>query len=135
MSRRSALRYSPAEGDAALRGQQEIALALLRRLGRHHDREARSMTKDKWVALLRAAGLGDTEMMQWHAAFEHQAPEGHQDFLESLGIPPAEIARIRRTSATQGNLPQTGSANKSHAAGSGGATRHRAKSRAAGARG
>lgn len=84
---------------AGLRSQQEIALALLRKLGRRKDRDARSMTKEKWVALLRSVGLTDTQMMDWHAAFEAQAPEAHQDFLESLGIPAAEIGRIRQRSA------------------------------------
>lgn len=84
---------------AGLRSQQEIALALLRKLGRRKDRDARSMTKEKWVALLRTVGLTDSQMMEWHAAFETQSPEAHQDFLESLGIPAAEIRRIRQRSA------------------------------------
>ncbi|MFT3868981.1 MAG: MerR family transcriptional regulator [Nibricoccus sp.] len=82
---------------AALRRQQEIVLKLLPRKG--HDRLARAMTKEKWVHLLRSIGLNDTEMMQWHAAFEKQSPPAHQDFLESLGIPTAEIRRIRAHSA------------------------------------
>ena len=81
---------------AGLRSQQEIALALLRKLGRRKDRDARSMTKEKWVALLRTVGLTDSQMREWHAAFERQSPEAHQDFLESLGIPSAEIGRIRQ---------------------------------------
>lgn len=84
---------------AGLRSQQEIALALLRKLGRRRDRDARAMTKEKWVMLLRAIGLADSQMMEWHAAFERQAPEAHQDFLESLGISAAEIGRIRQRSA------------------------------------
>ena len=35
-------------------------------------------------------------MMDWHAVFERQSPEAHQDFLESLGLPAAEIAGIRK---------------------------------------
>ena len=34
-------------------------------------------------------------MHRWHVEFEALAPESHQDFLESLGIPPPEIASIR----------------------------------------
>lgn len=84
---------------AALRRQQQVVLALLPRKGRGADRLARAMTKEKWVALLRSAGLSDAEMMEWHVAFERQSPLAHQDFLESLGLPEAEIARIRRRSA------------------------------------
>ena len=78
---------------AALRRQQQVVLGLLPRRG--HDRRARAMTKEKWIALLRSAGLSDEEMRQWHVAFERQSPAAHQDFLESLGIPAAEIRRIR----------------------------------------
>lgn len=82
---------------AALRRQQQIVLKLLPRKG--HDRLARAMTKEKWVALLRATGLTDSEMMRWHAAFERQSPLAHQDFLESLGLPEPEIRHIRARSA------------------------------------
>ena len=41
-------------------------------------------------------------MDAWHAAFEGRFPEAHQDFLESLGITPQEIAAIRKRSACGG---------------------------------
>jgi DNA-binding transcriptional MerR regulator len=82
---------------ASLRRQQQVVLNLLPRRGQ--DRLARAMTKGKWVALLRSLGLSEAEMMQWHAAFERQSPPAHQDFLESLGLPEAEIRRIRACSA------------------------------------
>lgn len=88
---------------AALRRQQQVVLKLLPRKG--HDRLARAMTKEKWVALLRSLGLTDAEMMQWHAAFEKQAPLAHQDFLESLGLPETEIRRIRAYSAKLATAP------------------------------
>jgi DNA-binding transcriptional MerR regulator len=78
---------------ASLRRQQQVVLNLLPRNGQ--DRLARAMTKGKWISLLRSLGLNDAEMMQWHIAFEHQSPLAHQDFLESLGLPEAEICRIR----------------------------------------
>jgi len=56
------------------------------------------MTKEKWVTLLRAIGLSDAEMLQWYVAFERQSPLAHQDFLESLGLPAAEIRHIRTSS-------------------------------------
>jgi len=79
---------------AGLRRQQQVVIGLLRKRGA--DRLARVMNKDKWVALLRSCGLSDEEMMDWHAVFERQSPEAHQDFLESLGLPAAEIAGIRK---------------------------------------
>jgi hypothetical protein len=57
------------------------------------------LDKQRWVAVLRSAGLDDAAMGQWHVAFERMSPEAHQDFLESLGIDAAEIAEIRSWSA------------------------------------
>ncbi len=82
---------------AALRRQQQVVLKLLPHRGM--ERQARLMTKAKWITLLRSLGLNDVEMMNWHAAFEHQSPLAHQDFLESLGLSSAEIKRIRSHSA------------------------------------
>jgi DNA-binding transcriptional MerR regulator len=53
------------------------------------------MDKQTWVSLLRAAGLDDAGMTQWHIEFEKTSPKGHQDFLESIGIDAVEIAEIR----------------------------------------
>jgi hypothetical protein len=82
---------------AALRRQQQAVLSLLPKKGQDH--LARAMTKEKWMALLRAQGMSDAEMQQWHAAFERQSPLAHQDFLESLGLHENEIKRIRSYAA------------------------------------
>jgi len=58
-------------------------------------RRSRALTKKRWVALLRASGLNDDDMHQWHVEFERMEPEAHRDFLESLGIPKAEVRSIR----------------------------------------
>ncbi len=52
--------------------------------------------KDAWVEMFRAVGLDEPAMLRWHAEFERMAPEAHQDFLESLRIPAAAAAAIRR---------------------------------------
>ncbi len=85
---------------AALRRQQQVVLNLLPGKGQKNSRHARAMTKTKWVALLRSAGMTDIDMRAWHVAFEQQSPLAHQDFLESLGIGEAEIRRIRSGSAS-----------------------------------
>jgi len=79
---------------AALRRQQQVVVDLLKKTG--STRRTRLMDKPRWVALLRAAGMDDAEMRRWHVEFERQSPEAHQDFLESLGLPAAEIGQIRR---------------------------------------
>ena len=61
-------------------------------------RHTRAMDKERWVGILRAAGLDDEGMHRWHVEFERIAPEAHRDFLESLGLRQAEIHRVRRWS-------------------------------------
>jgi MerR family transcriptional regulator, thiopeptide resistance regulator len=79
-----------------LREQQRIVVRLLANPKKL--RGARAVDKDRWVAILRAAGLDDAAMHRWHVEFERIAPKGHQDFLESLGLQAAEVARIRQWS-------------------------------------
>lgn len=55
----------------------------------------KNMTKDKWVAIMRAAGFDEDQMERWHMEFEKSAPADHQEFLEYLHIPNEEIGRIR----------------------------------------
>ncbi|HET9597099.1 MAG TPA: MerR family transcriptional regulator [Anaeromyxobacteraceae bacterium] len=78
---------------ARLRAQQETIVRILRRPSLR--RRSRALGKAAWVRLLRAAGLDDAGMDAWHQEFERFAPESHQDFLEALGLPPREIARVR----------------------------------------
>ena len=79
-----------------LRKQQQVTIELLRTDG--IDLPARSMNKRQWVKLLESAGMSDEDMWQWHIKFEHSMPAAHQDFLESLNIPPDEIKVIRKKS-------------------------------------
>ena len=79
-----------------LRGQQSIILRLLSTPKKL--RQPRAMDKKRWVAILRAAGLDDAAMHRWHIEFESMAPDAHREFLESLGLSRAEVARIRRWS-------------------------------------
>ncbi len=53
------------------------------------------VTKEKWVAVMQSAGFTKDDMRRWHSEFEKSAPAEHQEFLEFLHIPPAEIAEIR----------------------------------------
>lgn len=78
--------------EARLRAQQQVVVRLLQR---PDARRRRGLDKAGWVALLRAVGLDEAAMWRWHAEFERMAPEAHGEFLESIGIPPAEARRIR----------------------------------------
>ena len=82
---------------AKLRKQQHVIARLLgdaRVL-----RGSRSLTKTQWVDLLASAGMNEDGMSAWHAEFEKNFPQAHQDFLESLGIPKEEVDMIRRFSS------------------------------------
>jgi DNA-binding transcriptional MerR regulator len=79
-----------------LRGHQRAILRLLQQS--HSFRRHQLITKDKFVAIMRAAGFTEDEMQRWHREFEKAAPAEHQEFLEFLHIPADEIARIREWS-------------------------------------
>lgn len=78
---------------AELRRQQRHIVGLL---GKDSlVRSSKTMTKDQWVTLLKASGMDDEAMHNWHIKFERDLPEMHQDFLESLGCSSEEIESIR----------------------------------------
>ena len=77
-----------------LRHQQKVIIQALK--SKHLTRHTRIITKERWVSLLKAAGLSEFDMDKWHIEFEKISPEAHQDFLESLGIDKEEIQTIRR---------------------------------------
>jgi hypothetical protein len=58
------------------------------------------MTKEKWVAIMKAAGFTGDDMRRWHQEFERAAPDDHHEFLKYLHIAPEEIKSIRDWSRT-----------------------------------
>ena len=84
-----------------LRNQQKVILNILE--NKNSVRGSRVISKEIWVSLLKAAGLDEVGMKNWHIEFEKTAPEAHQDFLESIGIEKDEIKLIREWSEP-GNL-------------------------------
>lgn len=75
-----------------LRKQQEAIVATLKEPGLL---EEKMVTKQRWVAIMRASGFSDDDMKTWHKNFEAMEPKEHQKFLQSLGIDDAEISKIR----------------------------------------
>ena len=61
-------------------------------------RRTKDMTKDKWVAIMKAAGFTEDDMRRWHREFERAAPDDHQEFLNYLHIAPEEVRSIREWS-------------------------------------
>ena len=79
-----------------LKNQQRLLSGMLRQVA--SGRRPSSVDKKLWVEMLRAAGMDQAAMSRWHSEFESRAPDGHEEFLLSLGIPEDEVARIRRLS-------------------------------------
>lgn len=78
------------------RGHQRAILMLLQ--GKHSLGTHKNMTKEKWTSIMRSAGFTEADMHRWHTEFERSAPDDHQQFLEFLHIPSAEIQAIRNWS-------------------------------------
>ena len=76
----------------ALRRQQEAIVALLEQPS---FTEQEMIDKDRWTDIMKAAGLDEQDMKNWHHQFERMEPDAHQEFLESLGIDADEIGKIR----------------------------------------
>jgi len=53
---------------------------------------------NEWTAMFREIGLDDARMERWHQVFESRHPDGHQAFLEWLGLAPSRIEQIRAAS-------------------------------------
>ena len=54
------------------------------------------VTSTEWVERFRAIGLDDAAMKNWHRLFEKENPQGHQSFLQWLGLSTEKISEIRR---------------------------------------
>jgi MerR family transcriptional regulator, thiopeptide resistance regulator len=81
---------------ANCRRQQNQILELLKQ--KQLQQGVEMISKERWIEIMRAAGLKEEDMRNWHVQFEKMEPEAHQEFLESLGIKPDEINRIREWS-------------------------------------
>lgn len=87
----------------ALRHQQSVIRNLIGNPSLTDMQEG--LNREKWTALLRAAGMSDRDMLQWHIEFERLFPDDHKVFVESLGIPPQDIAAIRALAQENTDVP------------------------------
>jgi hypothetical protein len=58
----------------------------------------KTITKDQFVSILNDAGITDVQKHKLHGLFEARYPQGHEAFLQWLGLPPDEIRAIREKS-------------------------------------
>ena len=77
-----------------LRKQQQAILNILQQ--EPLMKSTRLLSKDQWVQMFKNAGMSEQDMHNWHRDFEANAPEAHQDFLESIGLDEAKIRQIRQ---------------------------------------
>ncbi len=83
-----------------LYAKQRLLAGMLRMKGEGGPRK--SVDKEMFVSMLRAAGMDEQAMRRLHAEFESREPEAHHAFLLSLGISESEALIIRRCSADVG---------------------------------
>jgi DNA-binding transcriptional MerR regulator len=83
------------ELDGEIRTLREHQASILKLLRHGRLRRGKMITKEKWVSIMKACGLSEQQMNGWHTEFERSAPQEHQEFLEFLHIPAAEIKGIR----------------------------------------
>lgn len=94
------LRRRLAELDAEIVRLREHQVSILKLLQVKPEGISDMISKEKFVAVMKAAGFSEQDMQRWHAEFEKLAPAEHQEFLEFLGIAKDEIERIREWSRT-----------------------------------
>lgn len=76
-----------------LRSRQQLIVKLIDKPRLLEDQSP--MNRERWTRLLRAAGLSEEALTEWHADFERSEPGEHQRFLEFLNIPDMDIQQIR----------------------------------------
>jgi DNA-binding transcriptional MerR regulator len=79
-----------------LKRRQRLLAGMLRQVA--SGKLPTAVNKRLWVRMLSAAGMDERAMHRWHAEFERRAPDGHNEFLLSLGIRAGEVAEIRELS-------------------------------------
>jgi MerR family transcriptional regulator, thiopeptide resistance regulator len=97
----SVLRRRFAEIGTAIERMREHQRAIARLLNTDELRKDRMINKEKWTSIMASAGFTEEDMQRWHQEFERSAPQEHQEFLEFLHIPAAEIRTIRDRSAAR----------------------------------
>jgi DNA-binding transcriptional MerR regulator len=85
-----------AENIVSLKNQQRLLARMFRQVA--SGKRPPDIDKKLWVEMLRAAGMDQKAMHQWHTEFERRAPDAHNEFLLSLGIAASEVSQIRALS-------------------------------------
>ncbi len=93
------------ESIVGLKNQQRLLAGMLRQVASGN--LPPTVDVKLWVKMLRAAGMDENAMHRWHVEFERRAPEGHQEFLLSLGLTPVEVEEVRGLSRGEWTMTAT----------------------------
>ncbi|MBM7540003.1 MerR family transcriptional regulator [Amphibacillus cookii] len=77
-----------------IKNQQHLILSILK--NEELLKRLQILEKDTLVEVLKLSGLDEDEMDKLHTKLEETSPEGHQIFLEALGVDKEEIKEIRQ---------------------------------------
>ncbi len=75
----------------ALKKQQEFIVKMMRNGGIYHDNK--KIDKSIWLQILKSAGINEDTAYEWHAIFERNSAEQHEEFLAMIGISKSEISQ------------------------------------------
>ena len=82
-----------------LRAQQRAIAEMIARSDGH---ASALFDKQAWIGILKAAGMDENQMNDWHRAFEASAPDAHHAFLRWIGLSEADIAAARKSARERG---------------------------------
>lgn len=55
----------------------------------------KTITKDQFVSILEEAGIGASQRTALHRVLERRNPAAHEELLQWLGLPAADVQAIR----------------------------------------
>lgn len=93
-----------------IRKQQHLILNILQ--NEELLKRLQIIERDTLVEILKLAGLNEDDMTRLHAKLEEMSPEGHQIFLEALGIAKDEIKEIRKYACSLNEIHNESTDNK-----------------------
>lgn len=77
----------------AIKAQQDVIIRLLKNC--HFNRYKKSLDRNDWIYMVKAAGIDESRLFDWHMQFENQSPEQHEKFLRMLEFSESEIKEMR----------------------------------------
>jgi DNA-binding transcriptional MerR regulator len=84
----------------SIKSQQEIIIRLLKKSGMSR---VKKMKRRERIRLVKAAGIDESMMIEWHRQFERHSSEQHEMFLRMLEFTDSEIAELKQQLLAEDN--------------------------------